>query len=64
MCAKLGEVPSPYEQTIENQRVIFFESSSEKDKRQYAAIEVLKQRFCFLQNIRMLHLPTIGQSRI
>ena len=33
---------SPYEQTIENQMVVFFESLSEKDKRRYAAIEVLK----------------------
>ena len=32
----------PYEQTIENQMVVFFESLSEKDKRRYAAIEVLK----------------------
>jgi hypothetical protein len=33
---------SPYEQTIENQMVVFFESLSEKDKIRYATIEVLK----------------------
>lgn len=32
----------PYEPAIENQMVAFFESLSEKDKRRYAAIEVLK----------------------
>jgi len=53
---------TPYEQEIENQMMAFFNTLSEKDKRRYAAIEVLKLPYGGRSYIRDLlngSFPTI-----
>lgn len=53
---------SPYDDVVENQMVMFYDSLSEKDKRRYAAIEVLKLPYggrSYIHNILNCSYPTI-----
>lgn len=53
---------NPYDDVIENQMIMFYDSLSEKDKRRYAAIEVLKLPYggrSYIHNILNCSYPTI-----
>lgn len=52
----------PYDNVIEDQMIMFYDSLSEKDKRRYAAIEVLKLPYggrSYIHNILNCSYPTI-----
>ena len=53
---------TPYEQEIESQMMAFFNTLSEKDKRRYAAIEVLKLPYggrSYIRDLLNCSFPTI-----
>jgi len=52
----------PYDDAVKNQMILFYDSLSEKDKRRYAAIEVLKLPYggrSYIHNILNCSYPTI-----
>ena len=56
---------TPYEQEVENQMVVFFDSLSEKDKRRYAAVETLKLPYggkSYIRDLLNCSFPTIDRG--